>query len=181
MKPEASKTTVRTSDSLPSGGTSWPLKRKLTPAALPTLTVIWREARTDVCAGAMSVSWVTSWPSARTETQEFSEARMTRVKELEPLSADADLGGDLSKLRTVTSPDSVTFAAGAAGFAAGLEGTAVDGRGVDCAGAGGEDTAACAAGGTLLVGAGAGFVGGGAGAVTGDDVGTCAAAEGGAG
>lgn len=57
-----------------------PFQRKLTPAALPTLATISREARKDVCAGAMRVSWLTAWPSAVMEIQEFSEARMTRVK-----------------------------------------------------------------------------------------------------
>lgn len=105
--------TILTSDSSPCAGTSWPLKRKVTPAALPIRTVISREAWMEVLAGAMSVSWVTSWPSARTEIQEFSEARMTRVKVADAWSED--LGAVLSKLRTVTSADSSASMVGAEG------------------------------------------------------------------
>src|SRR5450432_2975717 len=77
--PSASKIRVRTSASAPWAGISLPFQRKLMPAALPVFTVISRVARTEVWAGAMRVSWVTSWPSTRTEIQEFSEARMIRV------------------------------------------------------------------------------------------------------
>lgn len=135
------------------------MKRKLTPAALPILTVIWREARTDVFAGAISVSCVTNCPSASTETQEFSEARMTRVKVVDCLSEDLET--DLSNLRTVTSLDSVVSAAGAEG--------SVEARGVEGGCGGGEDTAASACGDTPFDGAGTGLVVGCAGAGSGDD------------
>lgn len=158
LNPDASKTNVLTSDSAPCAGTSCPLKRKLTPAALPILTVIWREARTDVFAGAISVSCVTNCPSARTEIQEFSEARMTSVKVVDCLSEDLET--DLSNRRTVTSLDSVVSAAGA-------EEGSVEAREVE--GGGGEDTAACAGGDTLFDGAGAGLVVACAGAGSGDD------------
>jgi len=48
----------------------------------------------------MRVSWLTGWPSAVTEIQEVSLARMTRVR-LADLSGA--LGLDLGKVRTVTS------------------------------------------------------------------------------
>src|ERR1700679_1337063 len=48
------------------------------PAAFPARTTISREARTEVWAGAMRVSWTAGWPSAVTAIQEVSEARMTR-------------------------------------------------------------------------------------------------------
>src|SRR5579862_705126 len=103
------------------------------PAALPTLTVIWREARTDVFAGAMSVSCVTTWPSARTETHEFSDARITSVRVVDSLTED--LGTDLSNLRTVTSLDSVVSPAGAGE-------AAVAGRSVEACCVGSEETPA---------------------------------------
>jgi len=79
--PTASNTIVFTSASSPCGGISFPFHRKVTPAAFPTLATISRLARTDVCAGAMSVSWFTVFPSADTEIQEFSVARITSVSE----------------------------------------------------------------------------------------------------
>jgi|SRR5580704_2099058 hypothetical protein len=48
FSPELSKTKVWTSDSLPCGGISLPLSKKLTPAAFPTLTTNSRLARTEV-------------------------------------------------------------------------------------------------------------------------------------
>ncbi len=104
---------VFTSDSAPSAGTSLPFQRKVTPAALPTLATISRLARTEVWAGAMRVSWLTFWPSARTEIQDVSVARITRV------SVGADfcvvLVFDLAKDRTVTSFFSATSAEELAG------------------------------------------------------------------
>src|SRR5271170_6280544 len=91
--PEASKTKVRTSASAPWAGTSFPFQRKLTPAALPVFTTISRLARTEVCAGAMRVSSLTAWPSARTEIQEFSEARMIRVRGGAGLASDVGAAG----------------------------------------------------------------------------------------
>src|SRR5271169_7010555 len=85
--PVESKMKVLTSASAPSAGISWPFQRKVTPAALPILATISRVARTEVCAGAMRVSWLTVWPSARTEIQEVSVARITSVSE------GADLAG----------------------------------------------------------------------------------------
>ena len=78
--PVESKTNVLTSASAPVAGISWPFQRKVTPAALPTLTMISRVARTEVFAGAKRVSCLTGWPSARTEIQEVSVARMARVR-----------------------------------------------------------------------------------------------------
>ena len=75
--PLESKTKVLASDSAPSAGISWPFQRNVTPAALPMRTVISREARTEVWAGAMRVSWLTGCPSAKTEIEEVSVARMT--------------------------------------------------------------------------------------------------------
>jgi hypothetical protein len=49
------------------------------PAELPALTVISREARTEVLAGAMRVSLATGCPSAEMATQEVWSARMRRV------------------------------------------------------------------------------------------------------
>ena len=46
--PVASKTKVLTSASAPSAGISLPLKRKVTPAALPILATISRVARMEV-------------------------------------------------------------------------------------------------------------------------------------
>ena len=129
------------------------------PAAFPILTVICRDARTDVFAGAMSVSCVTTWPSARTETQEFSDARMTSVKVVGALSED--LAVDLSNLRTVTSPDSIVSPTG-------VEVVAGAGCGVETGCAAGEETAACA-GDTLFEETDARFVAGRAGAGSVDD------------
>jgi len=99
--PWESKTKVFTSDSAPSAGISWPFQRNVTPAALPTRATISRVARTEVCAGAMRVSWLTGWPSARTEIEEVSVARITSVN---VGAADGDaFGVDLGKVRTVTS------------------------------------------------------------------------------
>jgi hypothetical protein len=78
--PSESKTSVFTSDSIPWAGISSPFHEKVTPAALPTLTTISRLARTVVWAGAIKVSCVTVWPSAVTEIQEFSVARITRLR-----------------------------------------------------------------------------------------------------
>lgn len=58
-----------------------PFSRKLTPAAFPAFTTISRLARTEVCAGAISVSLATTGlPSAVRETQVVSSARISRVK-----------------------------------------------------------------------------------------------------
>src|SRR5690242_14273493 len=79
--PVASKTRVLTSDSAPWAGMSWPFQRKVTPAALPTWTVIWREAWKEAWAGAIRVSSLTGCPSAMTEIQEVSVARIVRVRD----------------------------------------------------------------------------------------------------
>lgn len=99
--PLASKTKVFTSASAPSAEISWPFQRNVTPAALPIRATISRVARTEVCAGAMRVSWLTGCPSARTEIQEVSVARIVSV------SGGTDLTDsfavDLGKVRTETS------------------------------------------------------------------------------
>src|SRR3984957_9772894 len=71
---------VFTSASAPWAGTSFPFHWKFRPAALPVFTTISRAARTEVWAGAIRGSAVTSWPSARTEIQEFSVARIINVR-----------------------------------------------------------------------------------------------------
>ncbi len=92
---------VLTSASAPSAGISWPFQRKVTPAALPMRATISWLARMEAWAGAMRVSWLTVWPSARTEIQEVSVARITSEK----VGADFSgvLGVGLAKERTVTS------------------------------------------------------------------------------
>jgi len=55
------------------------LRRKLMAEALPARTTISRLARMEVCAGAMRVSRRRGWPSAMTEIQEVSAARISRV------------------------------------------------------------------------------------------------------
>ena len=87
--PVESNTKVLTSASVPAAGISWPFQRKVTPAALPILAMISREARTEAWAGAISVSWLTVWPSARTEIHEVSVARITSVR----CAADFSDGG----------------------------------------------------------------------------------------
>ena len=87
--PCASKMKVFASASAPWGGSSSPFQRKLTPAALPTLTTSSRSARKEVAAGAIRVSWVTSCPSEVTEIQEFSLARTIRVRAAAGCSAGA--------------------------------------------------------------------------------------------
>jgi len=99
--PDWSKTSVLTSDSAPWAGISWPFQRKVTPAALPTLATIWRVARMEVWAGAMRVSWLAGCPSAVTDIQEVSVARMTRVKDV--AAAVGVVGFDGGKVRTITS------------------------------------------------------------------------------
>ena len=115
--PAASNVKVLTSASVPSAGTSLPLNKKLTPAALPTLTTISRLARTEVCAGAMSVSSAGVWPSAEIETHEFSEARMISVMGVAGFAAALAFAG---KVRTMTSFSSTGFVVvsvcGLAGF-----------------------------------------------------------------
>ncbi len=59
-----------------------PLRRKLTPAALPVLTTISWLARMEVCAGAMRVSSATGLASATMEIQAVFSARMSKVKVL---------------------------------------------------------------------------------------------------
>ena len=109
--PCASKTKVFTSDSAPCAGISCPFQMKVTPAEFPIRATISRAARTDVAAGAMRVSCVTGWPSAVTETQEFSAARITRV------IVGAGFAGGLvgAKVRTVTSLE-VSSESGAVGL-----------------------------------------------------------------
>src|SRR5207245_5583621 len=93
------KVRVLTSASAPCGGISLPLSRKLTPDALPTLTVISWAARMAVLAGAIRVSWTTGCPSAMTEIQVVSDARILRVKTGGALAA----GAALENFRSVTS------------------------------------------------------------------------------
>ena len=94
--PLESKTNVLTSASAPSAGISWPLKRNVTPAAFPILAIISRFARTEVLAGAIRVSWLTVWPSARTDIHEVSVARITSVRGVADFSdvAGVDFGDD---------------------------------------------------------------------------------------
>src|ERR1035438_7962396 len=110
--PLESKTKVFTSASAPSAGISWPFQRKVTPAALPILATISRVARTEAWAGAMSVSWLTVWPSARTEIQEVSVARITKVR---GAVGFAEGGGFFARGRTVTSLLSSASAGGGGG------------------------------------------------------------------
>jgi hypothetical protein len=81
-KPAASKTYVLTSPSLPWAGISLPFSSKLMPAAFPVLTTTCPLARTEVCAGAIRVSWATGLPSAVIETQLVSSARISTLKVL---------------------------------------------------------------------------------------------------
>src|SRR5579864_9254582 len=99
--PLASKTKVLTSASAPLAGISRPFQRKVTPAALPILATISRLARMEAWAGAMRVSWLTCCPSAWTEIQDVSEARITSVK----LAVVDFAGGGTGfvKVRVVTS------------------------------------------------------------------------------
>ena len=78
-----------------------PLRRKLTPAALPVLTTISWLARMDVCAGAMRVSSATGLASATMEIQAVFSARMSRVKVL---------GGFTEAGRLVFTPGAVALA-----------------------------------------------------------------------
>ena len=75
------------------------MRAKVTPAAFPARTTISRMARTEVWAGAMSVSWTTGWPSAVTAIQEFSEARITSVR----LATGLGAGGLASAIVCVVS------------------------------------------------------------------------------
>lgn len=50
------------------------------PAALPALTTISRVARMEVWAGAIRVSWVMGLPSAMSEIQVVSSARINRLR-----------------------------------------------------------------------------------------------------
>src|ERR1039457_5352006 len=113
--PLESKTKVFTSASAPSAGIFWAFQRKETPAALPILATISRVARTEAWAEAMSVSWLTVWPSARTEIQEVSVARITKVR---GAVGFAEGGGFFARGRTVTS---LLSSASAGGGVAGAE------------------------------------------------------------
>jgi hypothetical protein len=106
--PLASKTNVFTSASAPLAGISWPFQRKVTPAAFPIFATISRLARTEAWAGAMRVSWLTVWPSAWTEIQEVSWARITTVREVADFAGDGATG--LPKVRVVTSFGSAPLA-----------------------------------------------------------------------
>jgi len=98
--PLPSKMKVFTSAWAPLAGISRPFQRKVTPAALPILAMISRLAWTEAWAGAMRVSWLTVCPSAWTEIQEVSEARITSVR----VAADFAGGATgLVKVRVVTS------------------------------------------------------------------------------
>ncbi len=99
--PLASKMKVLTSASAPSPGISRPFQRKVTPATLPILAMISRLARTEVWAGAIRVSWLTCWPSAWTEIQDVSWARITRVRDAVVDFAGGGMG--LERFRVVTS------------------------------------------------------------------------------
>jgi hypothetical protein len=57
-----------------------PFSRKLIPAAFPALTTISRVARTEVCAGAIRVSWVMGLPSTVSEIHVVFSARINKVK-----------------------------------------------------------------------------------------------------
>ena len=59
-----------------------PFSSKLMPAAFPALTTTSPLARTEVCAGAIRVSWATGLPSAVIETQLVSSARISTLKVL---------------------------------------------------------------------------------------------------
>ena len=78
-----------------------PFQRKVTPAALPIRATISRVARIDACAGAISVSWLTVWPSAWTEIQEVSWARITRVRGTAAFRDEVEVG--FLKVRVLTS------------------------------------------------------------------------------
>ena len=81
------------------------------PAAFPALTTTSPVARTEVCAGAIRVSWATGLPSAVIETQLVSSARMSRRKLLGGFAAAAE----------AVPPASVGLARGAFGEGAGAE------------------------------------------------------------
>jgi hypothetical protein len=59
-----------------------PFNSKLMPAAFPALTTTSPLARTEVCAGAIRVSWAMGLPSAVIETQLVSSARINTLKVL---------------------------------------------------------------------------------------------------
>ena len=59
------------------------------PAAFPALTTTCPLARTEVCAGAIRVSWATGLPSAVIETQLVSSARISTLKVLAGAGAAA--------------------------------------------------------------------------------------------
>lgn len=61
-------------------GISLPFSRKLIPPGFPALTMISWLARTDVWAGAISVSFAAGWPSAEITTQDVWSARISSVK-----------------------------------------------------------------------------------------------------
>jgi hypothetical protein len=67
-----------------------PFNSKLMPAAFPALTTTSPLARTEVCAGAMRVSWATGLPSAVIETQLVSSARISTLKVLDGLAGAAE-------------------------------------------------------------------------------------------
>src|SRR5450631_1379052 len=113
--PVESKTKVLTSASAPAAGISWPFQRKVTPAALPMRATISWVARMEVWAGAMRVSWLTVWPSARTEIQEVSVARITRVREAAGFSDG--FAAAFGEARIVTSLLSLSLASGAGNVA----------------------------------------------------------------
>jgi hypothetical protein len=136
--PEESKMKVLTSDSAPWAGISWPFQRKVTPAALPTLATIWRVARMEVWAGAMRVSSLAGCPSAVTEIQEVSVARIVRVSD----AAAGDEGrgvGEAAEFVAEIFP--VAFAGWFAGAATGARGVAGFG---DCWGCGVSADGCCA-------------------------------------
>ena len=121
--PLASKTKVFASPSAPWAGISSPFQRKVTPAALPILATISRLARMEVWAGAIKVSWLTVWPSARTEIQEVSVARITSVRVAVAFSD----GGGFAFADELTVPSLLSLALSLAAAAGGLAGAAAAG------------------------------------------------------
>ena len=133
--PDASKMNVFASPSAPWAAISFPFRMKLTPAVLPMRATISRLPLMAACAGAMRVSWLTSWPSAVTEIQDVSLARITSVS----VAATGDLGLAAAGVRAMAS-FLMVFAFCLVGAFCGISGD-VDGVGAWLAAAGSVDEA----------------------------------------
>ncbi len=97
------------------------LKKKLIPAAFPALTTTSRLALTEVCAGAIKVSWATGLPSAVIITQVVFSARMTTLNGTTGLALATEAAAGAAFLGALLAEPVVDGAVAGRGETSGLE------------------------------------------------------------